>query len=347
MSSAPPAFDLDEIPDFVERSDVPVSVADASADALLVYVNPAFERLTGYAAVDCIERNCRFLQGPSTDPAAVARIRAGIEAREFRLTMLSNYRADGAEFTNALLVGPVDEASGGASGEALARVGLQWDVGDVLERRRARLREAHWDVSGPSMRLEHFERLVLLTIDASRGCDPGGDPMALVERLVALAHPHQYPPHDRLPNWTDAGSLLPFLVRPYGLGLRDELRTEDRPGIVAVDVAYALSLAVHALALATWNRSTPSARIERGGALDVLCRPTSFRGEPVLELLWQVPTPRGAGSESAAVRARSELDVVARLFEWLGGTFEFGFDRARLSAMLRLPNRPLTVLDDA
>ena len=272
------AFDPGSISAFVERSDLPVSFADTRDDEPLLYVNPAFERFTGHGATDCVGRNCRFLQGPSTDPVAVARVREGIDAREFRLTALSNHRADGAEFTNGLLVGPVN----GADGETLALVGMQWE----------------------------------------------------------------YPPHDRLPNWTEAGTLLPFPMRPYGHGLLDRLRVEDRPGIVAVDVAYALSMAVHALARATWERSTPYDRVARGTVLDTFCRPTSFRGEPVLELLWQVPGPRGANSEPAAARARAGLEVAARLFERLGGTFEFELDNARLDAVLRLPNRPLEVLDD-
>jgi len=103
--------------------------------------------------------------------------------------------------------------------EALALPGLQWNVGDSLAPRRARPGEAHWETSGPSVRLDRFERLVRLVLDASREHDPDADPMVFVERLIALARPHRYPPHDRLPNRTRADSLLPFLVEPYGIDL--------------------------------------------------------------------------------------------------------------------------------
>ncbi|RYD28986.1 MAG: PAS domain-containing protein, partial [Lysobacteraceae bacterium] len=43
---------------------VPMVVTDPTLpDNPLIYVNPAFERLTGFAAEEAIGRNCRFMQG--------------------------------------------------------------------------------------------------------------------------------------------------------------------------------------------------------------------------------------------------------------------------------------------
>ena len=36
----------------------------------LVYVNAKFTEVTGYTKIDCAGRNCRFLQGPGTNPDA-------------------------------------------------------------------------------------------------------------------------------------------------------------------------------------------------------------------------------------------------------------------------------------
>ena len=39
---------------------------------MIVLINPAFEAITGYTQAEVLGRNCRFLQGPATDPAAGA-----------------------------------------------------------------------------------------------------------------------------------------------------------------------------------------------------------------------------------------------------------------------------------
>ena len=53
-------------------------------DNPLVFVNPAFERTTGYSREEVQGRNCRFLQGPDTDPAAVQAVRDALRGQEHR-----------------------------------------------------------------------------------------------------------------------------------------------------------------------------------------------------------------------------------------------------------------------
>ena len=48
-------------------------------DNPIVYASNTFIELTGYDRSQVLGRNCRFLQGPDTDPDAVAKIRKGIE----------------------------------------------------------------------------------------------------------------------------------------------------------------------------------------------------------------------------------------------------------------------------
>ncbi|MEL7436027.1 MAG: PAS domain-containing protein, partial [Chloroflexota bacterium] len=48
----------------IEHSPSGISIADAQLpDMPLIYINPTFERTTGYSTLDAIGRNCRFLQG--------------------------------------------------------------------------------------------------------------------------------------------------------------------------------------------------------------------------------------------------------------------------------------------
>jgi PAS domain S-box-containing protein len=95
-------------------------------DNPIVYCNDAFLKLTGYERDEVVGRNCRFLQGPDTDPAARREIRDAIAARTDISIDILNYRRDGSSFWNALYISPViDEA-----GELLFYFASQLDVTD-------------------------------------------------------------------------------------------------------------------------------------------------------------------------------------------------------------------------
>ncbi len=76
-------------------------------DNPLIYVNQMFLEITGYSAKDVMGRNCRFLQGPETDPAAVAQIRQAVQDRKPTKVTILNYRKDGTKFWNGLRISPV------------------------------------------------------------------------------------------------------------------------------------------------------------------------------------------------------------------------------------------------
>jgi diguanylate cyclase (GGDEF)-like protein/PAS domain S-box-containing protein len=117
--------------------DVGVIVADMRAsDAPIVYVNPSFERISGYAAEDVIGRNCRFLQGPDTNRDDVAEVRAAVNAGVAHTTTLLNYRRDGTPFFNEIRLSPVPDED---DGTARFYLGL---VTDVTDRRHAESRLA-------------------------------------------------------------------------------------------------------------------------------------------------------------------------------------------------------------
>ena len=83
------------------------------ADNPIVFANDAFCRLTGYTREEILGRNCRFLQGPESDPATVDRIRTAIKAREAIEIDIRNHTKDGRPFWNRLLIAPVHDANGG------------------------------------------------------------------------------------------------------------------------------------------------------------------------------------------------------------------------------------------
>jgi PAS domain S-box-containing protein len=81
-------------------------------DNPIVYVNDAFERVTGYSRTAAIGRNCRFLQGSMTDDADVAKLRNAIAREEDVTVDILNYRASGEPFLNRLIIAPVKSEDG-------------------------------------------------------------------------------------------------------------------------------------------------------------------------------------------------------------------------------------------
>jgi len=107
-----------------------IVITDPNApDDPIVYVNPAFERISGYAAEEVGGRNCRFLQGEDHDQPALDELREALrEERECRV-VLKNYRKDGTPFWNELYVSPVQDEEG----KLTNFVGIQ---NDITQRRR-------------------------------------------------------------------------------------------------------------------------------------------------------------------------------------------------------------------
>ena len=90
-----------------------VVISDARApDMPIVYVNPMFEQMSGYAASEVLGRNCRFLQGVDTSQPGLLAIRATIRDESNGYAKLRNYRKDGSVFINELFVSPVKNEAG-------------------------------------------------------------------------------------------------------------------------------------------------------------------------------------------------------------------------------------------
>jgi len=107
-------------------------------DQPLVYVNEAFEQLTGLSREDVLGRSCRFLQGPDTDPAAVARLRAAIDRGEEAWETVLNHRGPDREpWWNEIHLAPVRDAEGAV----VQYIGVQHDVTARVEAERALLQE--------------------------------------------------------------------------------------------------------------------------------------------------------------------------------------------------------------
>lgn len=117
----------------VEMTRMPMIVTDPNrSDNPIAFANAAFIQMTGYSREEIVGQNCRFLQGPGSDPQVVAQIRAAIEARTDISVEILNYRKDGSAFWNALFISPVRNDAG----QVDYYFASQLDVTDRVEAQR-------------------------------------------------------------------------------------------------------------------------------------------------------------------------------------------------------------------
>jgi PAS domain S-box-containing protein len=93
---------------------VAILAADA-ADPRIVFVNPAFTALTGYAAEEAVGRTTRLLQGPRTDLSVLAGVLAELAAGRSASAEAVAYRQDGSELWIEQRTAPIRAAAGRVS----------------------------------------------------------------------------------------------------------------------------------------------------------------------------------------------------------------------------------------
>ncbi|MES1946298.1 PAS/PAC sensor-containing diguanylate cyclase [Salinisphaera sp. C84B14] len=137
-----------------------ITIADAQAEDLpLIFVNPAFERMTGYSHDEVVGRNCRFLQRGRTEDALGAQMRDALDQGQGFSHVIMNYRKDDTPFWNELSVSPIHNEHGTVT----HFIGFQKDVTQRMlldEQLRARNR----DLESAKKALEE-----LVTLDALTG----------------------------------------------------------------------------------------------------------------------------------------------------------------------------------
>lgn len=119
----------------IEKANSPLIMAEPGEDDNpIVYVNEAFEQVTGYTESELLGQDCRLLQGENTREGPVRALREAIDNEEQVTVELRNYRKDETEFWNRVTVAPVY----GADGELVRFMGTQEDVTERKEQERKR-----------------------------------------------------------------------------------------------------------------------------------------------------------------------------------------------------------------
>jgi PAS domain S-box-containing protein len=107
-----------------------ISVANAQEpDLPLIYVNPAFELMTGYSLEEVEGKNCRFLQREDRNQPGLTLIREALTQKRETVAVVRNYRKDGSWFWNELAISPIFNREGVVT----HFVGIQMDVTERVE----------------------------------------------------------------------------------------------------------------------------------------------------------------------------------------------------------------------
>lgn len=129
------------------------------------YVNPAFERITGYAANEVLGRNCRFLHSVDRDQADLENLRAALRAGTEGHALLRNYRKDGRMFWNQLAISPVRDDNGTIT----HYLGVSNDVTELtVYRNELEHRASHDILTGLANRSLLDDRLAMALASAQR-----------------------------------------------------------------------------------------------------------------------------------------------------------------------------------
>lgn len=101
-----------------------IAEREGEQDNILIYVNAAFERMTGYSSEEVLYQDCRFLQAGDRDQPSLARIREALRNNASCREIMRNYRKDGTPFWNELSLSTVTNADDGLT----YFIGVQKDV---------------------------------------------------------------------------------------------------------------------------------------------------------------------------------------------------------------------------
>ena len=93
----------------------------------IIYVNPAFERITGYPLEEAVGRSIHFLLGNDREQLSFMEISAALHEYREGNAVLRCYRRDGTLFWNELTVSPVRDDEGRVAN-------FVWVITDVTER---------------------------------------------------------------------------------------------------------------------------------------------------------------------------------------------------------------------
>lgn len=296
-------------------------------DNPIVFANRAFRELTGYDDGELIGRNCRFLQGPKTDPVPVAAMREAIANEDVVIVEMLNYRKDGSTFWNALHLGPIYDEDG----KLAYFFGSQWDVTDL---RVARAEEQHARMMARELshRMKNMFAVISGIVNVTgrmRGVQR--EAAEINDRIQALGRAYETTLDDAASGTIEIGNAIHAILDPYGRkGAPLELRGNGArvPFSVVSIVGLVLhELAANATKYGAWINETGSVTVDWNSPApdETLVIEWRERGGPPID-----PGSIAAGTGSA---------IVDRILRTASGTIERNWDPKGFEAIVSIPLR--------
>lgn len=110
-----------------------ITLADPDQnDIPLVYVNKAFEVMTGYSFDETVGKNCRFLQGNDKNQPEINMLRKALKEKSSVNVTLRNYKKNGELFYNQLLIQPLFDNKN----NLLYYLGVQFDITEKINKNK-------------------------------------------------------------------------------------------------------------------------------------------------------------------------------------------------------------------
>ena len=150
----------------VEASANAMIITSATAPEFAIeYVNPAFERITGFSAAEAVGHSCKFLQAGDDEQEGLAEIRSALREQRAANAVLRNYRKDGTPFWNHLYIAPVSDVQGTVTHFVVS----QYDVTETRDAQEAlRHLATHDPLTGLPNRALLHDRLQRMMAAAQR-----------------------------------------------------------------------------------------------------------------------------------------------------------------------------------
>ena len=254
LDSIHPELGVD-MTDFFRATSISFVVADPNRpDTPIVYVNRAFELTTGYSHRFVVGRNCRFLQGPDTDPEAVKNIAIALSRGEGVRQKLLNYRADGSSFINDLVITPIKDPDG----KVAYFVGVQRELGLSDQEIEDEIQQRTIDFVRQQVQI-HLS--VVMEMSRIHADDDAGsvDFISLLRRLEILDLLYENLNESSLQNeQLDAGAYMSqiaakLVAKSPKAGIRINISTE--PAMVPLDIAVRMGVVLAELIDASLSTS--------------------------------------------------------------------------------------------